>query len=88
MKLEDIIKLETTELETLRKAITDVIKVRRSETVALMKATLTEGMKVTVNHKKVAGLVGTITKVNRKKAKIKFPNGSFNVSLNMIEISK
>jgi preprotein translocase subunit YajC len=53
-----------------------------------MKATLTEGMKVTVNHKKVAGLVGTITKVNRKKAKIKFPNGSFNVSLNMIEISK
>mgnify|MGYP003631879614 FL=1 len=88
MKLEDIIKLETTELEILRKTITDVIKVRRGETVALMKATLTEGMKVTVNHKKVAGLVGTITKVNRKKAKVNFGIGDFTVPLNMIEIWK
>ena len=93
MKLGDVIKLENindlsqSDLQLLKEAVTDIIRLRREGTVALMKATLSEGMKVTVDHKKVAGLVGTITKVNRKKAKVEFPNGSFTVPLGMIEIS-
>tara|TARA_R110000868_G_scaffold14247_4_gene66256 strand:+ start:513 stop:806 length:294 start_codon:yes stop_codon:yes gene_type:complete len=87
IKLRDISKLETPDLKLLREIISNEMKSRRGEMVELMKSTLTEGMKVTVNHKKVAGLVGTITKVNRKKAKVKFPNGSFTVPLEMVEIS-
>ena len=93
MKLEDVIKLgdindlSQSDLQILRGVVNEVMKARRGDTEAHMKAILSEGMKVTVDHKKVAGLVGTITKVNRKKAKVDFPNGSFTVPLGMIEIS-
>lgn len=91
MKLEDVIKLENIndlsqhDLQILRGVVNEVMKVRRGATEAHMKATLTEGMAVTVDHPKVAGLVGTITKVNRKKAKVNFSIGDFTVPLNMIQ---
>tara|TARA_R110000751_G_scaffold143102_1_gene246476 strand:- start:12 stop:296 length:285 start_codon:yes stop_codon:yes gene_type:complete len=88
IKLKDISKLETPDLKLLQEAVRNEMKSRKGEMVELIKSTLAEGMKVTVDHKKVAGLIGTVTKVNRKKAKIKFPIGNFTVPLSMIEIAK
>ena len=86
ISLKDLSTLGDAELQLLRETVNDVIKARRNETAAIVKATLKEGMEVSVDHPKVSGMVGVITKVNRKKAKVKFSSGAYTVPLSMIEI--
>jgi transcription antitermination factor NusG len=83
----DLRELSMEDLKQLKEVVNEEIQTKHNIIVAKLTSTLTEGMEVIVNHKKLAGLVGKITKVNRKKAKVKFAIGNFTVPLSMIEIS-
>jgi len=52
ISLEDLSILGDAELQLLRETVNDVIKARRNETAAIIKATLKEGMEVSVDHPK------------------------------------
>ena len=66
-------------------AIQDAVKFARSRLAAQAKFTLGKGSKVTVNHDKVRGIVGTVLKVKIKKADVDFNGKIFQVPLAMCQ---
>lgn len=50
------------------------------------KAELYVGAVVTVDHDRLRGEKGIVTKINRTKAECKFPSGNFTIPMNMLEI--
>lgn len=66
-------------------AINDAVKFARSRLATQAKFTLRKGSKVTVNHDKVRGIVGTVLKVKIKKADVDFNGRIFQVPLAMCQ---
>ena len=84
-------KLEN--LHTLSIQELNEIKLQVQQMIELKQPGLRVGMKVSVNHKKVMGMIGEIIKVNRTKVKVKFDNSgqykkdsTYNVPKEMIII--
>ena len=71
------------ELKDWRTRINNEIELRAHDT----KQSLKPGMKVTVNHPKVAGKIGRVVKVNRTRTRVDFGMSTFNVPMTMIEIA-
>jgi len=85
----DFHKLETLnedELRSLRKTIDTQIDKFRDNKISNMKSQISEGMNVTVNHKKLTGIMCEVVKVNRKRIVISCSKGRFTVPMNMINI--
>ena len=68
-------KLTIEELRILNQLVVRHIKAQRKAEALQNAATLTEGMTVRVNHPKLAGKTGTITKIKRTKCDISFTTG-------------
>ena len=66
-------------------AINDAVKFARTQLATKAKYTLGKGSKVTVNHDKVRGIVGTVLKVKIKKADVDFNGKIFQVPLSMCQ---
>ena len=80
-------------LHTLSIQELNEIKLQVQQMTELKQPGLRVGMKVSVNHKKVMGMIGEIIKVNRTKVKVKFDNSgqykkdsTYNVPKEMIII--
>ena len=80
-------------LHTLSIQELNEIKLQVQQMIELKQPGLRVGMKVSVNHKKVMGMIGEIIKVNRTKVKVKFDNSgqykkdsTYNVPKEMIII--
>ena len=85
----DFHKLETLnedELRLLRRTIDTQIDKFRDNKISNMKSQISEGMNVTVNHKKLTGIMCEVVKVNRKRIVISCSKGRFTVPMNMINI--
>ena len=67
-------------------AINDAVKFARSRIARTLAVTLSKGAKVTVNHPKVQGKVGTVLKVKIKKADVDFNGSIFQVPLSMCQV--
>ena len=91
-KLEGVVNfnklgtLNEDELRSLRKTIDTQIDKFRDNKIANMKSQISEGMNVTVNHKKLTGIMCEVVKVNRKRIVISCSKGRFTVPMNMINI--
>ena len=66
-------------------SINDAVKFARSRLAVQAKFTLGKGSKVTVNHDKVRGVIGTVLKVKIKKADVDFNGKIFQVPLSMCQ---
>ena len=64
--------LSVEDLRILNQLIVRNIKAQRKAQASIAAATLTEGMVVRVNHPKLAGQTGKITKIKRTKCDIHF----------------
>ena len=91
-KLEGVVNfnklgtLNEDELRSLRKTIDTQIDKFRDNKISNMKSQISEGMNVTVDHKKLAGIKCEVVKVNRKKIVISCSKGKFTVPMNMVDI--
>jgi len=81
-------KFTTEELSNLNRVVVAAIKAQRKVAGAMVKASLTEGMTVRVNHPQLAGRTFTLTQIKRTKASVRPVGemfGGYNVPLNLIE---
>ena len=91
-KLEGVVNfnklgtLNEDELRSLRKTNDTQIDKFRDNKISNMKSQISEGMNVTVNHKKLTGIMCEVVKVNRKRIVISCSKGRFTVPMNMINI--
>ena len=67
-------------------SINDAVKFARARLATQAKFTLGKGSKVTVNHDKVRGIVGTVLKIKIKKADVDFNGKIFQVPLSMCQV--
>jgi len=83
MDISELQKMSLDELRALRMVIDKFIDSKVARTVDELKI----GDTVKINHKKVAGMTFTVTKVNRKKIRVKstINNSTYNVSMTLIE---
>jgi len=90
MNYQEIVKaiqeanLSSTELRKLNSYVVELSKRNRSIQAASIKAQLSVGMEVTVDHPKLTGLTGTITSIKRTKADVRFDHGHYTVPMSMV----
>ena len=78
--------LSIEDLRILNQLVVRKIKAQKKAEALSNAATLTEGMVVRVNHPKLAGRTGTITKIKRTKCDIRIDAlGSYVVPMNIVE---
>lgn len=87
MNLSNLSSLSLSELRSLNEAVVSMIKHKRAMESSIKKVSLSVGMKVRVNHPKLAGRELEIKKIGRTKATLGVIGGfaSYNVPISMIE---
>ena len=81
-----IAKASIEELRMLNETIINTIKFKRTTEASLKKMKLSVGMKVRVNHPKLAGKELSINKINRTKATVSVKSGAcYIVPISLIE---
>jgi len=87
MNISQLSSLSISELRDLNEAVVNMIKFKRATEASYMKRALSVGMRVKVNHPKLAGKELVVNKINRTKATLGVIGGfgSYNVPLSMIE---
>ena len=87
MNLSNLSSLSLSELRSLNEAVVSMIKHKRAMESSIKKVSLSVGMKVRVNHPKLAGRELEIKKIIRTKATLGVIGGfaSYNVPISMIE---
>lgn len=87
MNISNLSQLSLSELRNLNEAVVSMIKHKRDMEASLKKVELSIGMKVRVNHPKLAGRELEIKKISRTKATLGVIGGfaSYNVPITMIE---
>jgi hypothetical protein len=87
MNISQLSSLSISELRSLNEAVVNMIKFKRTTEASLKKMELSVGMKVRVNHPKLAGRELVVNKINRTKATLGVIGGfsSYNVPITMIE---
>lgn len=87
MNISELSSLSISELRSLNEAVVNMIKFKRTTEASLKKMELSVGMKVRVNHPKLAGRELVVNKINRTKATLGVIGGfsSYNVPITMIE---
>ena len=87
MNISQLSSLSISELRDLNEAVVNMIKFKRATEASYMKRALSVGMRVKVNHPKLAGKELVVNKINRTKATLGVIGGfgSYNVPITMIE---
>jgi hypothetical protein len=87
MNISQLSSLSLTELRSLNEAVVNMIKLKRNMEATIKKVELSVGMRVRVNHPKLAGRELEIKKISRTKATLGVIGGmsSYNVPISMIE---
>ena len=86
MNISQLSSLSISELRSLNVAVIDMIKLKRNMESTLKKVGLSVGMKVKVNHPKLAGKELFVNKINRTKATLSLNSGGvFIVPISLIE---
>ena len=81
-------RLNADELRLINGFVVEILKAERKVKAAAVKATLTEGMEVRVNHPQLAGRTFELVAIKRTKASVR-PRGEmfggYNVPLSLVE---
>ena len=87
MNISQLSSLSISELRSLNEAVVNMIKLKRNMESTLKKVELSVGMRVRVNHPKLAGRELEIKKISRTKATLGVIGGmsSYNVPISLIE---
>ena len=86
MNISQLSSLSISELRSLNVAVIDMIKLKRNMESTLKKVGLSVGMKVKVNHPKLAGKELFVNKINRTKATLSLNSGGvFIVPISLID---
>ena len=86
MNYSELSKLSVEELRNINQMVIELIKQKRTIQSLEKKIGLAVGMKVTVNHPKLAGQELSVNKINRTKATLSIKSGkSFIVPISLIE---
>jgi transcription antitermination factor NusG len=93
MNIQSLVKeintsnLSIEDLRILNQLVVRHIKAQRKAEASIAAATLTEGMVVRVNHPKLAGQTGKITKIKRTKCDIHFSGMgiSYTVPMSLVQ---
>jgi hypothetical protein len=87
MNISQLSSLSLTELRSLNEAVVNMIKLKRNMEATIKKVELSVGMRVRVNHPKLAGRELEIKKISRTKATLGVIGGmsSYNVPISLIE---
>ena len=86
MNISQLSSLSISELRSLNVAVIDMIKLKRNMESTLKKVGLSVGMKVKVNHPRLAGKELFVNKINRTKATLSLNGGGvFTVPISLIE---
>jgi hypothetical protein len=79
-------ELSIEDLRIINQLVVRKIKAQKTAEALRTASTLTEGMVVRVNHPKLAGRTGTITKIKRTKCDIRFTAlGHYTVPMNIVQ---
>ena len=83
MNIRMLQKMSMGELRSLKMIVDKLIDNKVASTIGDIRI----GDTVKINHKKVAGLAFTVTKINRKKIRVKQVNSNttYNVAMSLIE---
>lgn len=86
MNISQLSSLSISELRSLNVAVIDMIKLKRNMESTLKKVGLSVGMKVKVNHPRLAGKELFVNKINRTKATLSLNSGAcYTVPISLIE---
>lgn len=86
MNYAELSKLSVEELRNINQLVIDLIKQKRTIQSLENKVGLQVGMKVKVNHPKLAGIELHISKINRTKATVNTPSGAvYTVPISLIQ---
>jgi hypothetical protein len=86
MNYSELSKLSVEELRNINQMVIELIKQKRTIQSLEKKIGLAVGMKVTVNHPKLAGQELSVNKINRTKATLSIKSGKcFIVPISLIE---
>lgn len=86
MNISQLSSLSISELRSLNVAVIDMIKLKRNMESTLKKVGLSVGMKVKVNHPRLAGKDLIVNKISRTKATLSLNGGAFyTVPISLIE---
>ena len=86
MNISQLSSLSISELRSLNVAVIDMIKLKRNMESTLKKVGLSIGMKVKVNHPRLAGKELFVNKINRTKATLSLNSGAcYTVPISLIE---
>jgi hypothetical protein len=86
MNYSQLSKLSVEELRDINRLVVDLIKQKRTIESLEKKIGLAVGMKVTVNHPKLAGKELSVNKINRTKATLSVKSGAvYVVPISLIE---
>jgi len=84
--ISQLSSLSVSELRSLNGAVVDMIKLKRNMESTLKKVGLSVGMKVKVNHPRLAGKELFVNKINRTKATLSLNGGAcYTVPISLIE---
>ena len=79
-------ELSIEDLRIINQLVVRKIKAQKTAEALQNASTLLEGMEVKVNHPKLKGRTGTITKIKRTKCDIRFENvGHYTVPMNIVQ---
>lgn len=81
-------KMSIEDLRQLNQYVVGIIKESRNEAAWQVKQQLKVHDRVMVNHRKVAGMIGTVNEINRTRCSVTFGHRRFTVPLSMVEIVK
>lgn len=86
MNYSELEKMSVSELRSLNETVISMIKLKRQMESAVKKVGLRTGMKVKVNHPKLAGMELSINKINRTKVTVSLMSGAtYIVPISLIE---
>lgn len=86
MNYSELEKMSVSELRSLNETVVSMIKLKRNMESAVKKVGLRAGMKVKVNHPKLAGMELSINKINRTKVTVSLKSGAtYIVPISLIE---
>ena len=86
MNISQLSSLSISELRSLNVAVIDMIKLKRNMESTLKKVGLSVGMKVKVNHPRLAGKELFVNKISRTKATLSLTGGAcYTVPISLIE---
>ena len=86
MNYSELSKLSVEELRNINSIVVELIKAKRTVESLANKVGLKVGMKVRVNHPKLAGQELSVNKISRTKATLSIKSGKcYNVPISLIE---